>query len=37
MKTTETPAPVPAESGATVSKVDTAARPQKKPKKEGGV
>ncbi|MFG2786548.1 carbohydrate ABC transporter permease [Streptomyces sp. NPDC048419] len=37
MKTTETPAPVPAESGATVSKVDTPARPQKKPKKEGRV
>ena len=37
MKTTETPAPVPAESGATVSKVDTPARPQPKPKKEGKV
>ncbi|MFR0356619.1 carbohydrate ABC transporter permease [Streptomyces sediminimaris] len=37
MKTTETPAPVPAESGTTVSKTDVPTARRYKPKKEGGV
>ncbi|MFF4500691.1 carbohydrate ABC transporter permease [Streptomyces sp. NPDC001401] len=37
MKTTQTPAPVPAESGASVSKIDIAADPPAKEKKEGNL
>ncbi|MFB7511446.1 carbohydrate ABC transporter permease, partial [Streptomyces broussonetiae] len=37
MKTTETPAPLPAESGATVSKIDVPVPGPAGKKREGGV
>src|ERR1044072_2565430 len=37
MKTTQPPAPLPAEAGVPVAKVDVPARPSRKEKKEGGV